>query len=161
MLEIRINKNQNDLLYYYDDFQPGAGVGYSHFAAMNRSLTIKSSSESVQAVADKLENILRSKNIRVFARIDHAEAAKAQGLELQDEQVLIFGDPKVGTSLMQECPSVGIELPLKMVIWRGEQTFIGYRDPRLLLEEYEIVVHRGIVEKMSMLMANLVAELIK
>ncbi|MFN8554404.1 MAG: DUF302 domain-containing protein [Candidatus Obscuribacterales bacterium] len=128
---------------------------------MKSPLTIHSSAESVQALADKLHAILRGKNIHLFARIDHAEAARAQGLELPDEQVLIFGDPKVGTSLMQECPAIGVELPLKIVIWSSEQTFVGYRDPRLLLDDYGIVEHRDIVEKMSSLMANLVAELIK
>ena len=128
---------------------------------MKHPLTIHSSSKSVQEIADKLEAILRSKNIQIFARIDHAEAARTLGLELQDEQVLIFGDPKVGTFLMQECPAIGVELPLKIVIWQGVQTFVGYRDPKLLLDEYELSDHRVIVEKMSLLMANLVAELIK
>jgi len=128
---------------------------------MRHPLTTHSSSKSVQAIADKLEAILHSKNIQIFARIDHAEAARARSLELLDEQVLIFGDPKVGTFLMQECPAIGVELPLKIVIWQGDQTFIGYRDPKLLLDEYELSVHRDIIEKMSLLMANLVAELIK
>lgn len=129
---------------------------------MQHPLTAQTSSKSVQAIANKLEAILNSKNIRIFARIDHAQAARDLGLKLQDEQVLVFGDPKVGTFLMQECPAIGFELPLKIVVWRqGDETHIGYKDPKLLLDEYELSEHRNIIEKMSQLMANLVGELIK
>ncbi len=127
---------------------------------MKHPLVVNATSKNVQEVVDKLEAILHSKNIQIFARINHAEGARALGLDLQYEEVIIFGDPKVGTYLMQECPALGLELPLKIVVWQAEKTFIGYRDPKLLLAEYEISKHRDIIEKMSVLMANLVHELV-
>ena len=70
-----------------------------------------------------------------------------------------FGDPKVGTSLMQECPLIGIELPLKMVIWQENDTYVAYRDPKHYLEEYSLVKNAAILEKMSHLMHTLVKEI--
>ena len=62
---------------------------------------------------------------------------------------------------MQECPAVGYELPLRIVIWENNGTWIGYRDPKHLLEEYQLEKHRQVVEKMSGLMAVLIGELVK
>jgi uncharacterized protein (DUF302 family) len=125
---------------------------------MNNPLIAQPSPYSVKKTADRLEAVLQSERIKLFARIDHGNAAKESGLSLADEEVLIFGDPKVGTYLMQECPPLGIELPLRMVIWRAEHTMIAYRDPKTLLADYEIVQNIGIIEKMSALMAALVNE---
>lgn len=76
-------------------------------------------------------------------------------MELSDEQVLIFGDPKVGTHLMQEEPVIGFELPLKMLIWSEDGTNVAYREPLSYLEEFNIIRNRAIIEKMSILMDTL------
>lgn len=128
---------------------------------MTNSLTISTSPFDVGATADKLETLLKTMGIHVFARIDHGEAARQNGLKLQDEIVIVFGDPKVGTHLMHVCPELGIELPLKILIWHQEKTNIGYRDPEQLLTEYEITGNREIIKKMSGLMARLVKEVIE
>jgi uncharacterized protein (DUF302 family) len=128
---------------------------------MKHPLVVRSSPHSVKETADRLVNLLESKKIRVFARIDHGEAARASGLSLQEEQVVVFGDPKVGTGLMQECPPVGIELPLKIVVWQNEQTMVGYRDPMELINEYGVTEHEAVVRKMSELMAALVEAITK
>ncbi len=128
---------------------------------MTNPLTISTSPFDVSATADKLETILKKMGIHLFARINHGEAARLNGLELQDEIVIVFGDPKVGTHLMKECPELGIELPLKILIWHQEKTNIGYRDPEQLLTEYKITENSEIIKKMSGLMARLVKEVIE
>jgi beta-galactosidase len=127
---------------------------------MKHPLTAKTSPFSVKETADKLAAILQKRSIMLFVRINHGQAAKDSGMTLADEEVLVFGDPKVGTYLMQECPAVGVELPLRIVIWKEEQTWVGYRDPKELLEQYDLTNHRGVVEKMSAFMAALVDELV-
>ncbi len=126
---------------------------------MKHPLVAIKSSFSVSETAERLEKLLTSKGIRIFARIEHAAAAREFDLELQDEIVIVFGDPKVGTALMQDCPALGIELPLKMVIWQENETYVAYRDPKHYLEEYAIVKNAMILEKMSQLMHTLAKEI--
>jgi len=122
---------------------------------MNELIT-KTCFLSAPEAADKLQQILASRQIRLFARISHSAAAKESGLELPFEELFIFGDPKVGTALMQENAALGIELPLKILIWQAEQTVIGYQDPAHLAGEYSINQNVTVLEKMSQLLASLV-----
>lgn len=122
---------------------------------MKNSFVVRSSKLSVSETAAKLKSILETKSIKLFAHIDHSAAAKENGMELSDEQVLIFGDPKVGTHLMQEEPAIGLELPLKMLIWSEDGTKVAYREPLSYLEEFNIIRNREIIEKMSILMDTL------
>jgi uncharacterized protein (DUF302 family) len=126
---------------------------------MKHPLVAVKSPFSVNETAERLEKLLTSRGIRIFARIDHAAAARESGLELQDEIVIVFGDPKVGTALMQECPAIGIELPLKILIWQENETYVAYRDPKHYLEEYSLVKNALILEKMSDLMHTLAKEI--
>ena len=122
---------------------------------MKNSLVVQSSKLSVDETAAKLKTLLQTRNIKLFAHIDHSAAAKENGMELSDEQVLIFGDPKVGTHLMQEDPAIGFELPLRMLIWNEDGTKVAYREPLAYLEEFNINRNRAIIEKMSVLMDTL------
>ncbi|WP_243063910.1 DUF302 domain-containing protein [Humibacter sp. RRB41] len=72
---------------------------------------------SVADAVQSLERELSTRGIQIFARIDHAGGARAVGLELADEVVLVFGNPAVGTSLMQQDPIAGLDLPLRMLVW--------------------------------------------
>jgi uncharacterized protein (DUF302 family) len=79
----------------------------------------------------------------VLARIDHAAAAKDAGMTLGPTEVLIFGNPKGGTPLMQAAQTLGIDLPLKALVWQDDasKTWIGYNDPRWLARRHGVSGH--------------------
>jgi uncharacterized protein (DUF302 family) len=79
------------------------------------------SSHSVKGTIDRLVELLRSKGIKIFARIDQAAAAREVGLSMRPTELLIFGDPHTGTPLMNQYPSLAIDLPLKAVAWESEE----------------------------------------
>jgi uncharacterized protein (DUF302 family) len=110
--------------------------------------------ETVAHVADAIA----AHGLTLFARIDHAAAARAAGLELEEELVLLFGNPRAGTLLMQEDPRIGVELPLRILIWTGASgVLLGYRDPRELGERYDVAAElRPILEQMAILLETLV-----
>jgi uncharacterized protein (DUF302 family) len=108
---------------------------------------------------ERLISAIETRGIRVFARIDHAAAAREAGLELDDEQVVIFGNPKAGTGLMQQDPRVGIDLPLRILIWRkGDEVTLGYDDPRELADRYRLGQQTAVLDAMAGLLSALVGE---
>ncbi len=112
-------------------------------------------SETTRALLDAIE----ARKLRVFARIDHAGGAREVGLDLADEQVVVLGNPRGGTPLMQSDPRIGIELPLRILLWReGDSVMLGYRDPREMGGEYAVAGHEPILEQMSHLLGELVAQ---
>ena len=96
------------------------------------------SAHSVAQTLDRLEAGLTQRGIAVFARIDFSADAARAGLQMRPEQLLIFGNPRAGTPLMQHLPAVGLDLPLKALAWEDEQslTWIAYNDPQYLLQRY-------------------------
>jgi uncharacterized protein (DUF302 family) len=107
----------------------------------------------------RLMEAIERRSLTVFARIDHAAAARDAGLELADEEVVVFGSPRAGTPLMKSDPRVGIELPLKVLIWSdADGTKLGFNDPRELAGRYGVVEHRETLDKMADLLAAVVAE---
>lgn len=90
-------------------------------SAGDTGLTERPSPYPVAETLDRLEALLNDKGVKVFARIDHAAEAKAVGLELRPMQLLIFGNPKAGTPLMQSAPSIGLDLPMKVLAWQDDQ----------------------------------------
>jgi uncharacterized protein (DUF302 family) len=98
---------------------------------VTEELTIVEVGGDVPTAVARIEALLHELGVTVFARIDHAAGARAVGLQLPDEVVLVFGDPHAGTLLMRSDPRVGLDLPLRMLIWsRDGRTAVGYRDPR-------------------------------
>ena len=83
------------------------------------------------ATVDRLDAALRERGVAPMLRVDHAAAAASVGLQLRPVLLVIFGDPRVGTPLMQEELTAGIDLPLKLLIWEGRQgeVYVGYNDP--------------------------------
>jgi uncharacterized protein (DUF302 family) len=123
------------------------------------SLRVLKSPHSVAATADRLAAALAQRGITMFARIDHAGGARAVGLELPDEELVIFGDPRTGTVLMQLDPEIGYELPLRLLIWDAAgRTLVGYRPPTELAERYPVGEQAELLSRMTGLLEALVAE---
>ncbi len=117
------------------------------------------SPHSVSATIDRAVAAVEGRGITVFARIDHGAGARAAGLELGDEEVVIFGDPKAGTLLMQSDPAVGYELPLRLLAWSTpDGTMLGYRAPTELGESYDVGDRGELLARMEGLLEQLVAE---
>jgi len=108
----------------------------------------------------RLVEAVESRGLTVFARIDHAAGAREAGLELAAEQVVLFGNPRAGTPLMQSDPRIGVELPLRILIWaEASGVLLGYRDPRELAGRYDIAAEQQpILEQMATLLGQLVDE---
>jgi uncharacterized protein (DUF302 family) len=99
------------------------------------------------------------RNLTVFAQFDQAAAARTAGMELADERVVVFGNPRAGTPLMQEDPRIGIELPLRLLVWDGgDAVMVGYNDPQDLAASYEVSAHAPTLAAMSSLLADLTRE---
>ena len=103
-----------------------------------QGLTMLRSSYGPKDTMNRLEAELRAKGMTVFARIDHAAGAKAVGLPLRPTEVLIFGNAKAGTPLMQSVQTVGIDLPLKALVWQDAsgKTWLSYNDPAWLAKRH-------------------------
>ena len=100
----------------------------------------KKSNYSVNETAEKLQKLLRSKNIHIFARIDQQKAAEEAGLKMKPMILFIFGDPKSGTPLMNEYPSLAIDLPLKALITEDEKgsVWVSYNSSEYLKERHNL-----------------------
>lgn len=122
-------------------------------------MIVTDSSSAYTPTIEALIAAIERRGLTVFARVDHAGGARAAGLELADEELIVFGNPQAGTPLMQSDPRVGIELPLKLLVWseRG-RALIGYDDPRELAKSYDVAEHAAILEQMAGLLGELAAE---
>ncbi len=98
------------------------------------------SPRSAQETMDRLENMVKQRGLTVFARIDHAAGAAKIGETLRPTELLIFGNPKGGTAFMECTQSVGIDLPLKALVWQDAsgQVWLGYNDPAYLAKRHEV-----------------------
>lgn len=94
----------------------------------------------VAETLDRLEVILHAKGVAVFARIDHAAAAAEVGLSMRPTQVLIFGNPRIGTPVMQAAPTVAIDLPFKALAWEdgAGQIRLSYNSAAYLARRHGI-----------------------
>ena len=96
------------------------------------------SQHSVTATLERLEALLKERGVMIFARIDFGGDAARAGLTMRPEQMLIFGNPKAGTPLMQSVPAAGIDLPLKALVWEDAEgrTQIAYNDPQYIVRRH-------------------------
>lgn len=110
---------------------PALAVVPAASAAVTDGLIKVKSVHDARQTMDRLERIVTEKGMKVFARIDHAAGAASVGAELRPTELLIFGNPKGGTPLMQCAQTAGIDLPLKALVWRDAagQVWLGYNDP--------------------------------
>jgi uncharacterized protein (DUF302 family) len=103
----------------------------------NGLITI-ASARNVQETIDRVEAIVRAKGLTVFARVDHAAGAKEVGLALRPTLLLIFGNARGGTPLMQAKQQAGIDLPLKALAWQDSagKTWLSYNDPHWIAQRH-------------------------
>jgi uncharacterized protein (DUF302 family) len=121
-------------------------------------IVTQSGSDYATTVA-RLIAAIEQRGLTVFARVDHAAGARAAGLELADEEVIAFGNPRAGTALMQADPRIGVELPLRILVWAGaDGVELGYDDPRDLAVRYRVEEHMQTLDQMAVLLAKLAAE---
>ena len=93
-----------------------------------------------EKTADLLESFLSGKGMKIFARIDQAAEAQAVGLSMRPTELLIFGDPKTGTPLMNEYPSLAIDLPLKALAWESpdSKVYLSFNSAEYLIERHHL-----------------------
>jgi uncharacterized protein (DUF302 family) len=105
-----------------------------------QGLTMLPSSHGPKDTMDRLEAAVKAKGMMVFARIDHTAGATAIGLSLRPTELLIFGNAKAGTPLMQSIQTIGLDLPLKALVWQDEsgRTWLSYDDPAWLAQRHGI-----------------------
>ena len=101
-------------------------------------LVVVKSPHSPKDTMDRLEALLKQKGLTIFARIDHAVGAARVGQTLRPTEVLIFGNPQGGTPFMQCAQTVGIDLPLKALVWQDAsgQVWLSYNDPSFLAQRH-------------------------
>lgn len=119
--------------------------------AQGDGLIVKDSDFAVAKTIDRLGIALERKGITVFKRLNHARGAMSVGMELADAEVLIFGTPKIGTPLMQSNPMIGLDLPLKALVWKAAdgQVKLAYSDPVWLAKRYGIADREKVFKKMA------------
>ena len=118
--------------------------------AGDNGLVVKQSPHSARVTLDRWQALMKKKGIRVFARISHQENAGGVGLKLRPTELLIFGNPKLGTRFFTSRQSAGIDLPMKALAWEDEQgrTWLAYNDPRYIARRHGITDRDAVVEKM-------------
>lgn len=136
-------------------------VSFNAFAA--DGLVVKPSAHGVGTTIDRLESLLKKKGIAVIARVDHGAAAGKVDMKLNPTQLLIFGNPKLGTPLMQSKQTIGIDLPLKVLAWQDAagKVWIGYNEPGDLAKRHGIADRDAVVGTISGVLKQLVGEAAK
>jgi uncharacterized protein (DUF302 family) len=107
---------------------------------------------------DRLETEIRVNGMDVFARIDHAAGAAKAGLTLPPTEVIIFGNARGGTPLMQSVQTAGIDLPLKALVWQDAtgKTWLSYNEPNWVAQRHGIANKDAVLGKMSKLVSAIV-----
>ena len=114
-----------------------------------------SSHQSVDQTVQKLEGILQTKGVKLFAVIDHSGEAEKAGMPMRPTKLLIFGNPKAGTPLMIASPSIAIDLPLKILVWEDAdgKVWISYNAPAYLESRHglppQLVANIAVIEALA------------
>ena len=136
----------------------GAVLAVSAVSADDGLISVQSV-YTVDQTLDRFERAARDKGMTVFARIDHAAGAAKVDKVLRPTELLIFGNPKAGTPLMQSRQTVAIDLPMKALAWAdsGGQVWLTYNDPGYLVQRHGITDRDALVEKMRRVLGELSA----
>jgi uncharacterized protein (DUF302 family) len=114
-------------------------------------LTTIASSHNPEETINRLEAEIGAKGMTVFARIDHAAGAAEVGLTLAPTELIVFGNARGGTPLMQSVQTVGIELPLKALVWKDAtgKTWLSYNEPSWIARRHGVADAEQVVRKMA------------
>ena len=125
--------------------------GFTPLAMAGETLIIKPSPHDVATTIDRLAAVMKKKGVTVFARVNHAAGAKSIGKELRPTQLLIFGNPKLGTPMMQSDQKIGLALPLKALAWQDAngKVWLGYTKPTVIAQRFSISNRAEVVKKMT------------
>jgi len=130
-------------------------------SAADGLIAVKSSA-SVKETMDRLEANVKQRGLNVFARIDHAAGAARVGKALRSTELLIFGNPKGGTPFMECSQTVGIDLPLKVLVWEDSdaQVWLAYNDPGYIAQRHG-VAQCSVVNKLSKVLSAIMEKVVE
>ncbi len=119
--------------------------------AFATDLITKPSAHSVEVTIDRLVAAVEGAGAKVFARIDHAAGAAKVDMDLRPTQMLMFGNPKLGTPALQAGQTAGLDLPLRVVAYEDAngQVFVAYHNPSELSEDHGIPADAAVLKKMT------------
>ena len=121
----------------------------------DKGIVTKRSNHSVEQTIERLKTMLDSKGVKIFALIDHGGEAEKVGLKMPPTKLLIFGNPKAGTPIMQASPSSALDLPLKILVSEDAagDVWISYNSPAYLEERHiiphELMPNLGVIEALA------------
>jgi uncharacterized protein (DUF302 family) len=124
-------------------------------SADSNGIITQPSSHSVEQTVERLKQILQSKNVTLFAVVDHSGEAEKVGMKMPPTKLLIFGSPKAGTPLMLAAPTIALDLPLKILVWEDaqEKVWISYNSPEYLKDRHglppELLANIAVVETLA------------
>ncbi len=125
-----------------------------------KDLLTFASQHSVNDTAKQLVQILEKKGFTISSKVDHAQEAKNVGIELRDTIVIIFGNPKIGSKLMQCAPTIAIDLPQKALIWKdaGGKVWLSVNNPEYLQQRHKVKGCDPIFKKIKSVLAAISKE---
>ena len=126
------------------------------FAEQSDGIVRIKSVHSVSMTVDKLESALKSKGMTIFKRVSHSGGAAKVGLELRPTELMIFGNPRVGTPLMQCQQLAALDLPQKALVYEDQdgQVWFAYNDPKYIADRHNISGCDDVVNKISRALNN-------
>lgn len=134
-------------------------LAFSTAAVAATGMVSIKSKHSVKASLDKLEQILDTKGLTVFTRIKHSENAEKAGQSLRPTELLIFGNPNMGSPLMRCQQSIALDLPQKTLAWEDDngQVWLSYNSPSYLVDRHGVRGCEEILKKMENALSKLVS----
>jgi uncharacterized protein (DUF302 family) len=122
-------------------------------------IIVKNSANSVEKTVNRIQNIVTKKGFTVFAVIDHQTGANKVRMQLPPSKEIIFGNPKMGTPLLQENMQAGLDLPIRILVYqdRDKRSKIAYRDGEWLVSEHNLS-NKKLLNKMNFTLDNITTE---
>lgn len=121
----------------------------------NNGIVDIASNHSVDETVSRLKGILEAKGVTLFGLIDHSGEAEKVGMTMPPTKLLVFGNPKAGTPIMQAAPSAALDLPLKILVWEDSErkVWISYNSPAYLQQRHgipaELMQNIAVVETLA------------